>query len=581
MSTSPAPRARPRLACQECRRRKLRCDGAQPRCSTCENTGTECDVNTNRPPRGPKKGYLKALQSKIDTLESRLEAQENVLPKWPEGLDGGGTDISSSITALPCVTLPGYENARLDVNPFTISGSLVLEQDSFLGAFVDAASGVPTGGGFLPDHTPPTPLTAGSSQSGIHVTDLMQAELDQLYFDRIHAAVPILHQRRYLSWSKSPLKTSSRIYLQYAMWAAASLMSAHFQHLQDMLYTEVKRMLTRASLPCSGGQNTLPVDVELVQAWVLTATYEFVKSNRHEACISAGRALRLAQLMGFYRIDGPNSGPSASETDFIITEEKRRAFWMAFTLESLYCMRNNLPLVINEHNITTFLPVPDAEFQNGQQVQTGFLSDCIDKRSLVVKSPLNECIMLIATCARTLVHVQQHSTHLVYTRAECDHLDLQNWLDNVLSVRLQTLAQDYPSATNSSDPTLLFANCLAQASIIYLCREIHAIDWPSGGGRGIRWMTEYQQRALNAVERSLDLARSLTDFPLFKISPFMPIPLFLCAEFLSLNRSNPATAPLLQNLLDTLGQLKEVDSPQQSYIGLSDLDQVVTDMLEL
>lgn len=58
----------------------------------------------------------------------------------------------------------------------------------------------------------------------------------------------------------------------------------------------------------------------------------------------------------------------------------------------------------------------------------------------------------------------------------------------------------------------------------------------------------------------------------------MPIPLFLCAEFLSLHRSNPATTPLLQNLLDILGQLKDTDNPQQSYIGLPDLDQVTASL---
>lgn len=63
--TSGKPRARQRPACEECRRRKLRCDGKKPRCSTCEHAGTECDINTNRVPRGPKKGYLIALQSKI------------------------------------------------------------------------------------------------------------------------------------------------------------------------------------------------------------------------------------------------------------------------------------------------------------------------------------------------------------------------------------------------------------------------------------------------------------------------------------------------------------------------------------
>lgn len=58
----------------------------------------------------------------------------------------------------------------------------------------------------------------------------------------------------------------------------------------------------------------------------------------------------------------------------------------------------------------------------------------------------------------------------------------------------------------------------------------------------------------------------------------MPIPLFLCAEFLSHNRSNPATAPILQTLLDILGKLKDTDNPQQSYMGMPDLDQVTASL---
>lgn len=137
--------------------------------------------------------------------------------------------------------------------------------------------------------------------------------------------------------------------------------------------------------------------------------------------------------------------------------------------------------------------------------------------------------MLVAMCARTTFHAQQYSKQhsCLYSHAECDRLEWQQWLDNVLLLRLQTLAQDYPSPTNSSDPTLLFANFLAQASIVYLWREIRNMEWPNrvggnGGGSGITGLpslvTEYQQRALTAVTQTVELARSLLDFPFFKVS---------------------------------------------------------------
>ena len=169
--------------------------------------------------------------------------------------------------------------------------------------------------------------------------------------------------------------------------------------------------------------------------------------------------------------------------------------------------------------------MPDLEFQNGQQTQTGTLSDCIAKRSQTVKSPLNECILLIAMCARTLVHAHQQGNKQrrhVYGHAETDRLEWQQWLDNVLSLRLQTLAQDYPSFTDSSDPMLLFANFLAQASIVYLWRETRSIEGPNDGRVGCRsdrqpLVAEYQQRAYAAVEHTVELARSLTDLPFSKV----------------------------------------------------------------
>lgn len=53
------------LACEECRSRKLKCDMSQPQCSTCRNMGVPCITNTARRPRGPRKGHVNVLRSRI------------------------------------------------------------------------------------------------------------------------------------------------------------------------------------------------------------------------------------------------------------------------------------------------------------------------------------------------------------------------------------------------------------------------------------------------------------------------------------------------------------------------------------
>lgn len=70
-------RQQPGSACEECRKRKLRCDRNRPQCGTCADAGVTCEVGTSRLRRGPKKGGLKALRSRVGTsIESLLYSIE-------------------------------------------------------------------------------------------------------------------------------------------------------------------------------------------------------------------------------------------------------------------------------------------------------------------------------------------------------------------------------------------------------------------------------------------------------------------------------------------------------------------------
>lgn len=59
-----------RLACMICRKRKLRCDGNRPRCSTCKRLGHECAYDEVRRKSGPKRGYVKALEERLSAHHS-------------------------------------------------------------------------------------------------------------------------------------------------------------------------------------------------------------------------------------------------------------------------------------------------------------------------------------------------------------------------------------------------------------------------------------------------------------------------------------------------------------------------------
>ena len=61
-SSVPKPK---RLACMICRKRKLKCDGTKPSCSTCSRLGHTCAYDEVRRKSGPKRGYVKALEERL------------------------------------------------------------------------------------------------------------------------------------------------------------------------------------------------------------------------------------------------------------------------------------------------------------------------------------------------------------------------------------------------------------------------------------------------------------------------------------------------------------------------------------
>lgn len=60
-----------RIACVLCRKRKLRCDGLRPTCSTCKRLSHDCAYDEVRKKSGPKRGYVKLLEQRLREWEKR------------------------------------------------------------------------------------------------------------------------------------------------------------------------------------------------------------------------------------------------------------------------------------------------------------------------------------------------------------------------------------------------------------------------------------------------------------------------------------------------------------------------------
>ncbi|KAF5013200.1 hypothetical protein FDECE_779 [Fusarium decemcellulare] len=460
-------------------------------------SGVLCQVS-QRGVRGPKKGYIKALKDRLVNLEAQLSDRLSTQQRQLQTADtGGGFDITLP-TPPTRVSNEHQANASQEILSFAPGADAALSPSTLL--------------------DPPrwTPMLCSTPNTDLYITDIMHAELDQLYLDRVHPSIPILHQRRYLSWSKLHSKTPTRTCLQYVMWTLATLLSVQFRDMTEPLYQKVKQMLESLSIESNGRRSC---DTELVQAWVLIATCESMRTYHQAAWMSAGRAFRLIQAMRFHEIDTPGNknDPSLSnDDDFIETEEKRRVFWMAYLLDHLLGIRSDWPITLNEHVVCTRLPAPDSKFQSSQHVLGSFLSEAMTESSSGAYSPFNECLILVTLCGRSLLRDQQNKISKAYGDIGSDQ---QQWLDDLLKTRLEKLSLRYPSFTEANDPLLLFANILGQFAVVYYCKGIiEAATRLPDSMEASTQVVEAQNRALQATGVIIQLARAMQDLHFSKAS---------------------------------------------------------------
>ncbi|KAI9492146.1 fungal-specific transcription factor domain-containing protein [Zychaea mexicana] len=76
-------RQRVSRACDLCRRKKIKCDGAIPICGNCQAFSLECSYKDMTKKRGPPKGYIEAVENRLRKLEGLLKdmSQDNPDPK--------------------------------------------------------------------------------------------------------------------------------------------------------------------------------------------------------------------------------------------------------------------------------------------------------------------------------------------------------------------------------------------------------------------------------------------------------------------------------------------------------------------
>lgn len=198
--------------------------------------------------------------------------------------------------------------------------------------------------------------------AAIIVLTYWPAQSDQVYWNKIHPSIPILHYRRYMSWSTRTDKSATKECLQHCMWTiAASTTTEYDRAFTDRLYRCALQSMQRVdSCTDRASSSDRPDDLEQVQALLLLSLYELKHIDFRRGWITAGRAFSLIQLSLIQDI--PSWAPSlAMPRDWVAVDEKRRAFWLAFCLDRFISLRNNSPCTLGD-------PVSQALLRNRYSV---------------------------------------------------------------------------------------------------------------------------------------------------------------------------------------------------------------------
>lgn len=445
------------ISCVSCRKRKLKCDRTKPQCSTCIRLRHECEYPERRRNPGSKRRNMKELEARLAQVETQLVGEKLAATQSsPADLgiegdwDGVGVDMEMNLD---------IDSAHLLDQSYNISHY----NTKHIGD-----TSMPSGDFFSQE------LLGLGLQEPLPPQDMID-ELYAIYFERFHPTMPMMHRLRYYASLDRAPNMRPPVCLQYAMWTIAASLSENYTGIEDILYQRARRYIDAEEMK---GFGHAFVTVYHVQTWVLIGCYEAKKTFFSRSWMSAGRTIRLANMLGLYRIDGEAPGvktilPPAK--DWIELEERRRTFWVAFYVDRWSSSGTGWPMMIDEKEIKTNLPASEYAFENGVEEQTMSLAEALTPQDGTSRiSPFGGVLVAATLFGHNFYHLHP-------TGSDENPDDLQNgefWkrhrkMDNVLSNTFMFLPDQLRLPAGLRDINVVFlhlnihtsAICLHQAAV--------------------------------------------------------------------------------------------------------------------
>ena len=504
-----------RIACVLCRRRKLKCDGIKPSCGTCARLQHECVYDEVRRKSGPKRGYVKALEARLAQVETLLKTQDDTVGAKKD--DGGGGGANGSVagglngqTSDSMVT--DFGDMGLGSNGLSTMLPSRTQQQSTPQPDFSANSGE---GNLPPDENFPWEMIGLGLDEPLPTQDVIN-ELNQAYFDKVHPSLPMIHRPRFYAAMNLAPHMRPPVCLRYAMWCNAAAVSDKFDPLAEHFYYRARKYIQQDEMK---GHGESLITVAHCQTWVLLATHEFKLMYFPRAWMSAGRACRLALMMGLHRLDGAGLDVKqclAPPRDWTEREERRRTFWMSFCVDRYSSIGTGWPMVVEEGDIRSSMPSSEEAFDMSKPAKTMELADALRPDGPPQMSSFGGVVLMACLFGRNLTHL-----HRPGPDDRDDDLNGEFWkrhrdMDNILLNTSMSLPDVLRLPAGMNNPHVVFMNMNIHTSTI--CLHQAAIFKADRNRMPPKISAESKVRCITAASEIASIMRQISHLELSSVS---------------------------------------------------------------
>ncbi|KAH7070041.1 hypothetical protein FB567DRAFT_613207, partial [Paraphoma chrysanthemicola] len=309
------------------------------------------------------------------------------------------------------------------------------------------------------------------------------------------------------------------------MWCLASSVTPKYARLSEIFYQRARRYAEASE--AKGTDEAF--NVYHAQCWHLVATFEAQRMYNTRSWMSAGKCVRLVQLMGLHQIDkhGPYIGIIPEAESFIELEERRRTFWAAYLTDRFASKCSGWPMAINTHEIYTNLPSSEYAFENGEEETSISLADSLANDGAANLSSPFAAVILATTL---LGHVSMH----IYHSKNSDSYEMPGhrefWvkhqeLDTSILNMFIHLPDEFRIPLGAGDTNVVFLNMTLHT--VAICLHQAAMDIALKESKGNGFIDQSMNRCITAADAITMATRHITRNDFSKISLWSGFCLFM------------------------------------------------------